>query len=61
VLFGLNHSVAKANVETSPKEMEGPFYPVAAQQDKDFDLTKINGNMSTAIGKHIIIVGHVPK
>ena len=43
----------------TPKETEGPFYPVIAQKDKDFDLTKIEGKQGVAKGKIIIIRGQV--
>ncbi len=43
----------------TPTEIEGPFYPVKAQKDKDFDLTKIKGHEHEAIGEHIYIVGSV--
>ena len=43
----------------TPKESAGPFYPVIAQKDKDFDLTKIEGKQGVAKGKIIIIRGQV--
>jgi protocatechuate 3,4-dioxygenase beta subunit len=43
----------------TPKEIEGPFYPVIAQQDKDFDLTKVKGRKAKALGQHIVIHGVV--
>ena len=43
----------------TPSETEGPFYPVLAQKDKDFDLTKIEGKQGVAKGKTIIIQGQV--
>lgn len=43
----------------TPPETEGPFYPVVAQNDKDFDLTRISGRQNTAKGKIIIIQGQV--
>ena len=54
----------KANPEKflnrpTPTEIEGPFYPVNAQKDKDFDLTNIEGHEQKAIGEHIYIVGSV--
>ena len=27
----------------TPHEIEGPFYPVIAQKDQDFDLTQVEG------------------
>ncbi|MEO8330832.1 MAG: protocatechuate 3,4-dioxygenase [Gallionella sp.] len=43
----------------TPAEIEGPFYPVLAQKDKDFDLTSIQGQPGVARGKIIIIQGRV--
>ncbi|MDH5479531.1 MAG: protocatechuate 3,4-dioxygenase [Nitrosomonas sp.] len=43
----------------TPSEVEGPFYPVANQLDKDADLTKIKGQNGLAKGQHIIISGQV--
>lgn len=43
----------------TPREIKGPFYPVFAQKDKDFDLTRIEGKEGEAKGRHIIISGQV--
>jgi protocatechuate 3,4-dioxygenase beta subunit len=43
----------------TPAEIEGPFYPVYAQKDTDFDLTHIQGQAGVARGKIIIIRGRV--
>ncbi len=43
----------------TPPEIEGSFYPVLAQKDKDFDLTRIQGKQGVAKGKIIIIQGQV--
>ena len=43
----------------TPHEVKGPFYPVEDQTDKDFDLTKIDGQKGTAEGQHIFILGHI--
>ena len=43
----------------TPTESEGPFYPLVAQKDKDFDLTKIDGQEVAALGEHIFIHGSV--
>jgi protocatechuate 3,4-dioxygenase beta subunit len=45
--------------EPTPSETEGPFYPVLAQKDKDFDLTQIQGQQGIAKGKVIHIEGQV--
>lgn len=43
----------------TPKETEGPFYPLYAQKDKDFDLTRIEGSLGSAQGRIIFIHGKV--
>ena len=43
----------------TPLEIEGPFYPVTAQKDKDFDLTRIAGRTGVAKGQAILIEGQV--
>jgi len=43
----------------TPAEIEGPFYPVFPQKDKDFDLTQIEGSTDHAIGKPIYIKGTI--
>lgn len=43
----------------TPRETKGPFYPVKAQKDTDFDLTRIEGHAQAAIGRVIEIVGQV--
>ena len=48
-----------ATIKPTPSEVEGPFYPVIAQKDKDFDLTRINGHNALAKGDHIFIHGSV--
>lgn len=45
--------------EPTPLETEGPFYPVLAQKDKDFDLTRIEGQQGSAEGNVIFIEGQV--
>ncbi len=43
----------------TPRETEGPFYPVTPQKDKGFDLTRIEGQQGQAKGNIIIIQGSV--
>lgn len=43
----------------TPAEIKGPFYPVLAQKDKDFDLTRIQGQPDVAQGAMIVIQGRV--
>jgi protocatechuate 3,4-dioxygenase beta subunit len=49
--------VSAEELAKTPKQVEGPFYPKVAQKDKDFDLTKIDGQEGTAKGKVVIISG----
>ncbi|SFD87087.1 protocatechuate 3,4-dioxygenase [Nitrosomonas sp. Nm166] len=58
--LGFNNSFAKAlAMMPTPSETEGPFYPVKDQQDKDADLTQIEGHSGIAEGQHIIISGQI--
>jgi protocatechuate 3,4-dioxygenase beta subunit len=43
----------------TPEEIKGPFYPIVAQQDKDFDLTKMKGSKGVAKGTIVIIQGKI--
>lgn len=43
----------------TPAQSAGPFYPVQAQKDKDFDLTRIEGATGVANGKIIIVEGQI--
>ena len=43
----------------TPKEVEGPFYPVIEQNDKDADMTQVTGQYGLAKGQHIVISGSV--
>lgn len=48
------------NAQTStPRDAEGPFYPITPQKDKDADLTKVAGKLGTAKGTIIEIHGQV--
>ncbi len=49
----------RAGEGQTPSEVEGPFYPVVAQKDQDFDLTKIEGREGVSEGKAVIIVGQI--
>jgi len=57
--FSVLASPASAVFYPTPKEIEGPFYPVWVQKDKNFDLTRIMGKYGQASGKVIIIQGRV--
>ena len=43
----------------TPRQTEGPFYPNNEQQDKDIDLTQIEGHTHRAQGEVIIVKGRV--
>lgn len=45
--------------DPTPPEVEGPFYPVTAQKDTDFDLTQVVGRGGEALGEHIFVEGGV--
>lgn len=47
------------SLKRTPSEIEGPFYPVIAQKDQDFDLTQVEGKDGVAKGRPIEIVGVV--
>ena len=55
----VHNSLANSGTAPTPTEIEGPFYPVIAQKDKDFDLTTIKGHKTKALGKPIFIAGQV--
>jgi protocatechuate 3,4-dioxygenase beta subunit len=45
--------------EPTPKEIKGPFYPLNAQKDRDFDLTQVAGKSGVAKGKVVFVEGRV--
>lgn len=55
----MGHSEGLIISRPTPTEVKGPFYPVVAQKDKDFDLTKITGNEVESLGERIFIRGGV--
>lgn len=54
-------SIAKAAdvCALTPQQVEGPFYPVKDQADKDWDLTQVQGKRGTALGEVIWVGGVV--
>jgi protocatechuate 3,4-dioxygenase beta subunit len=58
LLSGITRA-AEALLAPTPSETEGPFYPVMAQKDLDFDLTRVEGGDGVAQGRHIFIAGRV--
>ena len=47
------------NLIPTPSEVKGPFYPIIAQKDKDFDLTIVEGRPGVAKGPVIMVEGKV--
>ncbi len=43
----------------TPRQIEGPFYPVKDQADKDFDLTRVAGAGGRAAGETVVVAGHI--
>lgn len=48
-----------STLHPTPSEIEGPFYPVIQQKDKDFDLTRVMGETEAASGEVVYIEGTV--
>ena len=44
---------------TTPRQTEGPFYPVHEQRDTDADMTHIEGHSGRAIGEVVEVSGRV--
>lgn len=44
---------------STPRDAEGPFYPITPQKDKDADLTQVKGKSGQAKGTIIEIFGQV--
>ncbi|WP_052262767.1 protocatechuate 3,4-dioxygenase [Pseudoalteromonas luteoviolacea] len=57
-LAGLLGTQVQARTVT-PREMEGPYYPITPQKDKDADLTQVAGKIGKAKGTVIEIFGQV--
>lgn len=46
-------------IEVTPREMEGPFYPITPQKDKDADMTRVAGKSGVAKGQIIEVYGQI--
>ena len=44
---------------TTPRQSEGPFYPVREQRDTDADMTLIEGHSERAVGEVVEVAGRV--
>lgn len=59
-LWGLSSLAAPAAVcGLTPKQTEGPFYPVKDQEDKDADLVSVAGRTQLALGQIVVVQGLV--
>ncbi len=50
---------SKAHTVATPAQTEGPFYPIVDQDDKDADLTRVQGRENVADGEVISVQGRV--
>ena len=51
---------AKADcTDLTPRQTMGPFYPVNDQDDKNWDLTQVEGRTRSAIGEAVMVSGRV--
>jgi len=60
--LGAMASVIATNTQakmSTPREAEGPFYPITPQKDQDADLTRVEGKSGIAKGEIIEISGQV--
>ena len=55
----LGHEAFAADLQPTPTEIVGPFYPVAKPLDRDADLTRISGRSGTASGTIVEVSGKV--
>lgn len=58
-MMGLSAQAAKMCKGITPKQTEGPFYPVNEQSDKNWDLTRVDGLSGEAKGEKVIMTGRV--
>lgn len=48
-----------ATLVATPRQVEGPFYPVDARSESDLDLTLLDGHSEPATGEVILVRGRV--
>ncbi|MCB1986647.1 MAG: protocatechuate 3,4-dioxygenase [Burkholderiales bacterium] len=58
-MFNTTESWGRVVAKPTPQEVEGPFYPVIDQEDKDADMTRVTGQNGLAKGQHIVISGFI--
>ena len=64
VVLGTSAGVLATGIQAKPRaktpvEIEGPYYPVAPQNDKDADLTRVKGKTGVAKGEVIEVFGQI--
>lgn len=59
LLSSVSYAKRSPTFSPTPAEAEGPFYPLQAQKDTDFDLTNVQGASGVAQGSVIFIEGQV--
>ncbi len=58
--FGITTAVATETMTSvTPPQTLGPFYPIAAQSDKDADLTLFGNSTTLALGEIVTVEGRV--
>jgi protocatechuate 3,4-dioxygenase beta subunit len=50
---------AQSHYKLTPRDMEGPFYPIERQPDEDNDLLNVEGKSSSASGDVLFLAGVV--
>ncbi len=59
LLLLLSSSMAQNQLAKTPRDYEGPFYPVVRQQDEDNDLLRVKGREHAAKGDILHLSGRV--
>jgi protocatechuate 3,4-dioxygenase beta subunit len=52
-------SMLAGEAKRTPSQVEGPFYPVNDQLDKNADMTRVGGRFEPALGERISLSGQV--
>ena len=58
-LLATQLTAAGERCSTTPRQTEGPFYPLKFPVDQDTDLTLVEGHLERALGEKIIISGRI--
>ena len=51
--------VSALAAKVTPRQTEGPFYPVEPEAERDIDLTRLEGHSEAALGEQILVRGVV--